>query len=110
MVFQNIYLVLDGLNYYVWGQVVNVHRVGEYAIIEYVITSETHPDYGKHFFHPAIWSDKFAKYNDGNFSWVDMHTSYSSLDEALLGAIAYKHDGENSQAGFFFAKMIGIKE
>ena len=87
----------DGWDYYVWGQVVNVHRVGEYAIIEYVNVENTSPDFGKHFFHPAIWTDRFAE------------TSYLSLDETLVGVIAYKHDGDNSHAAYYFFKMVGIQ-
>ncbi len=33
-----------------------------------------------------------------------------SIDMALIVAIAHKHDGRNSQAPYYFARMIGMKE
>jgi hypothetical protein len=36
--------------------------------------------------------------------------SYSPLDAAFVGTIAWKYDGLNSQAAMYFMRMIGAKE
>ena len=73
---------------FVWGEVVQIHIIGEYQIIEYI------KEDGKSGFHPYI-----------NFN--DISHSYNTLDESLIGVISYKYDGCNSQASLFFNRMIG---
>lgn len=60
----------------------------------------------------------FIQTTDGNFSHryhiyrSGHHTGYheSTLEMALITAIAHKYDGENSQAAHYFGRMIGLKE
>jgi hypothetical protein len=40
--------------------------------------------------------------------WKHIHFYYNSIDEALLGALGYKHDGSNSQFSLYASKMLGI--
>jgi len=78
------------------GPVIKVHEVGPYSIVEY-------------WHHPASNAkDKriyraFAIYIDDKSA----HNSYSSLDEALAGCIAIRHDGINTGADRYFIRGIG---
>lgn len=92
-----------GWDYYVWGNVVNVHKIGDYAVIEYVVRNGDNT--GEIRFHPALWTDKYK----GHFHWQDTNRSYGTLEGAIVGVIAYKFDGLNSQAAGYFAKMIGLR-
>ncbi len=86
---------------FVWGPIVEVHEVGDYQIVEYNpqifyrCSGTGKYDFDRTLFHPYI------NYNDTGHS-------YKSLDQALIGTIALKHDGLNSQAAYYFYKMIGI--
>lgn len=74
-----------------WGRVVQVHKIGDIAIIEAI--SDTSGMEGETQFH----------------GWVgDKNTchAYSDLDAAIVGTIAYKYQGPNSQAGMFFCRMV----
>ena len=73
---------------FVWGNVINVHCIGEYQIIEAEY-------YG---------SVEYYGYIDYN----DIHVIYKSLDEALIGIIGIKYDGIGTTAPHYFAKMIGM--
>lgn len=85
---------------YVWGKVKAVHVIGDYQIVEY------HPrncgrgnrgiDYETTHFHPYI-------------DWIDTNRSYTTLEEAMVGMVAYRFDGNNSQAAMYFSRMIGLK-
>jgi len=89
------------IQHYVWGPIVSVHTIGEYDIVEH------HPaifkdscgtgkyDYTKSQFHPYINGD-------------DTSYGYDTLESAIVGAIARKYDGCNSQAAYYFCKMIGL--
>jgi len=86
---------------FVWGPVVEVHEIGEYAFIEY---------------HPQIFTNgsgtgeydydttMFSAYINGG----SIGRSYETLDKALIGVIAYKEDGPNTRADGYFYSMIGI--
>lgn len=74
---------------YVWGRVIKVHCIGDYQIIEAVDKK------GEVHWHSYIDYD-------------DTCTSYKSLDSALVGCIAIKHDGVNSRAAMYFCKMIDL--
>lgn len=83
---------------YTWGKLVKIHEIGEYKVVEYFSYKyeNNHRTDGYEetaSFHPYI--------ND-----QDTNNSYESLDAALVGVIAYKQDGPNSQAARFFMKMI----
>lgn len=70
-----------------WGDIVNIHLIDDYQIIEAIY-------HGKKSYHPYV-----------NFK--DTHCSYESLEEAIVGAISYKYDGCNSKADFYFWRMVG---
>lgn len=82
---------------FVWGEIITIHSIYEYTIVEYydrvrdgsTITKEI--DYDTIRFHDPVNS-----------------CSYNSFDEALINIIAIKYDGNNSQAGYYFCKMIGM--
>lgn len=77
---------------FTWGKVLRVHRVGEYAIVEY--TPNTPRNHDGPLFHPFI---------DGK----DTNHSYHTLDAAVVGCIALKHDGLNTRADRYFLRAIG---
>jgi hypothetical protein len=74
---------------FVWGNVVKNHAVGEYNIIEFVRD-------GEHLFHAYIGGK-------------DTNHSFTSLDAALVGVIAYKYEGGNHRADRYFTKMVGME-
>jgi hypothetical protein len=86
---------------FTWGEVKTVHVVGDYQIIEY------HPrktennrvlkdiDYEQVAFHPYI-------------DWKDTNRGFGTLEEAMVGVIALRFDGLNSQAAMYFSKMVGL--
>lgn len=87
---------------FTWGKVKSVHVVGDYQIAEY------HPrksEGSRILKEPDLTKTEFHTYID----WKDAHHSYSTLEEALIGVIAMRFDGLNSQAAMYFSKMIGIK-
>lgn len=100
--------ILRGVGWrnYVWGEVVAVHRIGDYAILEYVCNFGDNN--GRNLFHPLYWTDKHAEYHDNNPYWFDTSTSYGTLEESLIGVIVHKFEGANSQAGHYFCKSIGL--
>lgn len=77
------YIIQD----YIWGKIINVYSIGEYQILE-VIDNE-----GEKTYHSYI-------------NYESTSHCYNNLETAITGAIAYKYDGENSQANKFFWKMI----
>lgn len=83
-----------------WGPVDRVHEVGPYQIVEYRRDMSTYglgsdfSEHGQVMFHP---------YLDGK----DTSQSFDSLDAALVGAIAYRHEGPNGAAGYYFMRMLG---
>lgn len=74
---------------YHWGEVVRIHCIGKYQIVEAINDNKTH------------WH--------GYINYKDTNTSYCSLDSALIGCIGMKHEGGNGKASMYFCKMIGIK-
>ncbi|MDD5454024.1 MAG: hypothetical protein PHW62_00790 [Candidatus Ratteibacteria bacterium] len=69
---------------------------GEYIILEvpHDIASEPHP---YHIFHTYI-------------NFMDTGKGYASLDSALIGLLAYKYQGTNSQAGEMFERMLEMNK
>ena len=71
------------------GPVQKIHEIGEYAFVEYldrVFEEET-------FYSIFINGESISR-------------TAPSLDKAIVVAIAYKHEGPNSQAATYFMKMI----
>lgn len=75
-----------------WGNVIKIHCVGEYQIVEYI--------------------DKKDKntYYHGYIHYKDINVSYLSLDSALVGCVGYKYEGGNGKAAMYFDKMIGLNQ
>jgi hypothetical protein len=71
------------------GWIVGSHEIGKYQFIQ---------TQGKDF------DQRYHIYVDG----VRVGYSADTLDGAIITAIAYKHDGRNSQAAYYFARMIGM--
>jgi len=79
-----------------WGRVVAVHGLGEHEIIEYLDRNRDGCSILK-----SIGTEHSFHVNGRG-------CCYPSLDEAIVGAIAQKYDGANSQAGRLFCKAIGM--
>jgi hypothetical protein len=82
-----------------WGPIDQVHEIGPYQIVEYRhdmsrTTARDYSDHGRGQFHPFI---------DGK----DTSQSFDSLDAALVGAIAYRHEGPDGSAAYYFMRMLG---
>lgn len=76
---------------YSWGNVVKIHCIGEYQIVEAI---------GK--------TDGETQWH-GYINYRDTNTSYSSLDSALVGCIGIKYEGGNGRAAMYFCRMIDMK-
>jgi hypothetical protein len=84
-----------------WGEAVKLYEFGDYAVLEY---------------HP--WAVRNSRVLIGEpltlecyHAWAngrDTGQSYHAFEGAIAGAMAYKWDGPNSQAGKLFCRMIGI--
>ena len=87
---------------FTWGDIITIHEIGEYAIIEH------HPWKTKGFemlvreASPASPEREFSCYINGE----SIRRGTDSLDSALATCIAYKRDGINSSAAHYFMKMI----
>ncbi|GAL23052.1 hypothetical protein JCM19235_1353 [Vibrio maritimus] len=75
---------------FVWGEVVKDHVIGDYVIREYI--------------EKGTDTTAFHIYIKGE----DMCCSFETLDSALIGAIAIKYDGANTQANTFFERAIDL--
>lgn len=98
---------------FTWGKVIAVHSIGNYSIVEFAprrASNVAKDDFDPSpQFHPFIKSPTTGQMEDTN-------RSYSSLDGALVGAIAYRTEwhntgnanvGANSKASIYFGRMIG---
>lgn len=80
---------------FTWGEAVRFYEVGAYTILEFYSWKV---DDGV--IRTGEPSDQVMYH-----TWIDGEDSCrgaSSIEEAISDAIAYKHDGPNSQAGRFF--------
>ena len=73
---------------YTWGPIDGSYSVGPYDILRYRATQD-----GFLFFHAFVNGE-------------DTNHSFNSLDEALAGAIAYRAEGPNCQAGKYFIQSL----
>jgi len=69
------------------GEYVQLHEIGEYAIAEYIAGSRP----------------RFAFATSSTTS-----NSYTSLEAAIINAIAIRYDGLNSQGGSLLCRALGI--
>jgi hypothetical protein len=79
------------------GEVLATHTVGEYAIVEYIPRRPANL-WGENF-DPAPLFHPFIARRDTNHS-------YRSLDAALVGCVAMKHEGPNTKADRYFMRAI----
>lgn len=98
---KNKRLAPDGLPF-TWGPVVKVHKIGDIQIVEYRndlsnMSNCTRPEeHGMHMF-------------SGYLNNKSTSHSYRTLDSAIVGTIAIKRRGLNSQAAVHFDLMtLGI--
>lgn len=89
---------------FAWGPIDAIHRIGEYAVVEYRQDRSNHSPS-----QPWCWDDhnetRFHPYINGR----DTNCSYLSLDSALIGVIAYKREGPNGQAAAYFNRMTNVE-
>lgn len=99
---------------FTWGRVLKTHVVGEdYAIVEYAPRKPGNRTVDE--FDPSPQFSVFVTGARGSAS--DTGHSYHSLDEALIAAIAWKHEqardginaAANSRAVKYVCKMLGIE-
>ena len=87
----DLHEVKDNSVEFTWGEIIKFYEIEEYTIASYNTDNKQKKKTVE--FH--AWVDK-----------KDTCRSYNSLEEAIVGAIAYKHEGPNSQAAGYFMKMI----
>lgn len=85
---------------FIWGEAIKLHEVGPYSILEFhpwqsrgISSYPCTPDRGVIRFHAWVNS-------------ADTHHGFSSLDAALVGCVAYAHEGCNHRADGYFMRMI----
>jgi hypothetical protein len=82
----------DG-NRFPWGRIVRTHAIGDYEIIE------------------AVWDCPYSPSLHGTLGFFpyahgeSIHRHYRTLDDALVGVIAYRREGPNGRAAEYFRKM-----
>jgi len=86
---------------YTWGAIIKIHEIGPYAVVE-----------------AYSWKTDGCTVLSGNADKdkISFHTyvhgnccghAYNSLDAALAGCIAYRNEGCNHRADYYFIKSIG---
>lgn len=87
-------------NEFTWGYLLAIHEIGEYYIVEY------HPwEVSEHRVLVGSANENETLYS-GYFNGRSIGQSFESLDAALAGCIAYKHEGANHRADLYFMKML----
>ena len=82
------------------GRYVQTHEIGEYTIVEYKgkVYENSTPKVPTQYEEDS----SFAPFINGR----RICSSYETLDEAIVGAIAVKYDGGNTRADTYFMKAI----
>lgn len=75
---------------FVWGTILRVYTIAEYTIFRYRSNHTSEVSY-----HAYIDN-------------CDTNTSYDTLDLAIIGCIALKYEGLNSQATKYIGKMLDM--
>jgi hypothetical protein len=86
------------VNDFHWGRVISVHSIGRYEIVEYAQLAVE----GVTVTQRETGMSEFHSYVDG----LDTHHSFATLEEAIVGAIAYVHEGANHRANIYFFRML----
>ena len=73
-----------------WGEIIDIHTIGEYQIIEYIPRND---EEHKVLFHAYI------KFNDA-------HNSYETLEKAITGVIFEKYEGHMNQLHSYVWRII----
>lgn len=85
---------------YTWGQVIAIHEIGPYTIVES---------------HPWLEQDGRIRTGVPDPTSIEFHTyvnglccshSYPTLDEALAGCMAYRAEGPNHHADTYFIRSL----
>lgn len=94
-------ILKDKKNFWL-GPIVKVHRIGEYQLVEYKDKE----------FRNCVATGKLSGTRSYSIYINEESTSHSasSLDAALADAMTLKHLGPNSQAGYFFMKMLKTEQ
>jgi len=85
---------------FTWGEIIEIQEIGPYAIAT---------------FHPrkvdgVTITSKINRDEIGYHGWVagkSTGQTWFSLDAAIAGCIACRHEGPNHSAGHYFMKMLG---
>jgi hypothetical protein len=95
----DIYEIKNGFPFN-WGEALSVYDVGPYTILAF------HPWKRDGFTVLTGEADKTITHFHGWIKGKDSHTSWETLDGALAGLIAYRHDGSNCRAGEYFIRSL----
>ena len=80
---------------FVWGKVIKIHEITpDIHVVEHVHKNVEGKERGI-MFHPFVGMKDISR---------DCH----SLEEAIITAIAITYEGHNTQADYYFCRMIGI--
>ena len=77
---------------FTWGFIEEFYTIGPYDIVKYITNHGNETNY------------------HGWINGKDTSRGWTTLDRAILGLLAYKHDGNNSQAGELMSRMLGLPE
>ena len=92
-------MTMVDLSRFPWGEVRQVHSIGDIEVVEFYgrqyEDGQTSPDVDRSvsLFHPYLNGE-------------DLNQSYDTLDGAVVGAIAFKYEGSDSRAAYYFWRMV----
>lgn len=73
------------------GNVEEVYNIGDYQIAKYISKDDK-----KERYHPYYKGKSYS-------------TSYNSVEEAMVGVVAYRFDGLNTKADVYFIRAINFE-
>ena len=85
---------------YVWGEIVNVHEIGNYLIVEYKNCKDD--EHGQDIKGTYDGTNSFHPYVDGH----DTNCSFDTLDKAIIHAISCY--AGHSRASEFIINMLSF--
>lgn len=88
---------------FVWGQILEIMDIGPYSIASY------HPHQNKDGRISMKIDDSRTQFH-GWLDGQDTGRAWHTLDEALVGLVAFRAEGPNSRAAEYFSKMIAQEE
>jgi len=94
---ENLDKILALLDKFPWGTPVQAHTIGDYALVEFVDSDDG--------------ETAFCSYvQQSNGSMQDTHMHSTTLDQALIDAIAYKYDGVGSRANIYIERLLEMNK